>query len=84
MEVWSSNRRWGGTGPGASGEVWKEGLLIVTLVAIRKGVHMCVVEKALVAISPRETLWEWNHETTHKSECGTSEGQSGTWIKEVL
>ena len=58
MRVWSSKKcRWR-TGPCSSYEVWREGLLVMALIAIRKGIQMWVVEKAFVAISPRETLQE--------------------------
>ncbi len=48
-EDWSLCQLW------MSGE---RGLVIVTLIAIRKGIHMWVVEEGFGAISPRETLSE--------------------------
>lgn len=49
------------------------GLVIVPLIAVRKGVHMRVVEKAFVAVTPRETLSQQNDNTitavTHRLPC---------------
>lgn len=43
-----------------------EGLLILILIAVGKGVNMWVVEESFVAITPGETLWELQHKTTRK------------------
>lgn len=54
MELWSSNkRREGGSGPAVEVLVV---LLIVALVAIRKRIHVSVVEEAFGSISPGELL----------------------------
>lgn len=54
MELWSSNkRREGGSGPAV--EVLVDSL-IVALVAIRKRIHVSVVEEAFGSISPGELL----------------------------
>lgn len=45
MRVWSGNYLRGRSGPHSIVEVWREGLLIMALVAIGKSVQVCVVEE---------------------------------------
>lgn len=53
MGVWSSNSRWRRLVPVP---VTKAVVLMVIFIAIGKRIHMWVVKKGFVAITPRETL----------------------------
>ena len=45
MRVWSGNYLRVRSGPRSIVEVWREDLLIMALIAIRKSIQMCVVEE---------------------------------------
>lgn len=64
MERWSGNKL---LRDELVPEVCGGGSLVVTLVAVRKGVHVRVVEKGFGAVPPRETLRVKNEQNTFVS-----------------